>query len=307
MRGLQFGLAVAVAFGLNLSSRAQDTKPAEKKEIAWAKSYKDALEQSRKTGKLIMVDFYTDWCGWCKVLDKETYTSVPVKDVADKSFISLKINAEKEGVALNKRYAINGYPTILFLDGSKAPDAGKEDGKAGEGEVAGKIVGFMPGEPFADKMTAIDAANKEFPNLVARVDKDGSDLEALGKLAVAYHDRGNPKKAEETLKQADQLDAKNAKGLLTKAYNAVGDDYQEAQDFNKAIALFRKAAETGGKDVNAVVYALQSLASCYMSQGKAAQAQAELESVLKLEGLSKGDRDQTMQLLEQIKQSAKGR
>jgi len=296
-----------VAIGLNLSARAQDAKPGEKKEIAWAKSYKDAVEQSRKSGKLIMVDFYTDWCGWCKVLDKETYTSPVVQKLADQSFVSLKINAEKEGVALAKRYAVNGFPTILFLDGSQAPDAGKEAGKAGEGEVAGKIVGYLPAEPFADKMTAIHAAGKEFPELVARVEKNGSDLEALGKLVVAYHSRGNAPKAEEALKQAEQLDAKNAKGLLTKAYNAVADDHQEAQEFDKAIVLFRKAADTGGKDVGAVAYALQSIAVCYLSQGKTAQAQTELESVLKLEGVSKADRDQTNQMLEQIKQIAKGK
>lgn len=305
MRGWHFGLTVAMVVGLGLSARAQEAKPAEKAELAWAKSYKDAVEQSRKTGKLIMVDFYTDWCGWCKVLDKETYTSAAVRKVADQSFISLKINAEKEGVDLNKRYAITGYPTILFLDGSKAPDAGKEAGKAAEGEVAGKIVGFLPAEPFAEKMTAIDAANREFPRLVARVDKDGSDLEALGKLAVAYHDRGNAPKAAETLKQAEQLDARNARGLLTRAYNAVADDHQESQQFDKAIVLFRKAADTGGKDVGAVAYALQSIAVCYLSQGKTAQAQTELESVLKLDGLSKADRDQSNQMLEQIKQMAR--
>lgn len=303
MRNLAWMLAVVMVWSAARSVSAQETKagPA-KKEIAWAKDYKDAVDQARKSGKPIMVDFYTDWCGWCKVLDRETYTDAQVIKLADASFVSLKINAEKEGTAQAKRYGITGFPTILFLDAAKLPAIGKEgDGKAGDGEVVGKIVGFERPGPFATKMTAIAQAAKELPTLLARVEKNGSDLEALGKLAVIWHDRGSAQKAARALEQGEQLDPRNAKGLLTRAYNAVADDHQSAEEFDKAIPLFRKAAETGGKDVEAVSYALQSIAACYLSQGKLDKALPELEATLRLEGLSPEDRKQVEETVQQIK------
>jgi thiol-disulfide isomerase/thioredoxin len=297
-------LAVAAILGWAWQIQAQQTKESEgaKKEIAWAKDYKQAVEQARKSGKLIMVDFYTDWCGWCKVLDKETYTDPAVIKLADSSFVSLKLNAEKEGIAHAQRYAVNGFPTILFLDAAKLPDPDKEvKGKAGEGEVAGKIVGFEKPGPFAAHMRDFAQAARDYPVLLSRIEKNGSDLEALGKLAVVLHQRGNSKKAEQMLEQGEKLDPKNTKGLLTRAYNAVADDYQEAEQFDKAIPLFRKAADTGGQDVEAVSYALISIASCYLSQSKPDKAAPELEAILRLKGISEEDRKQAEETLQQIK------
>jgi thiol:disulfide interchange protein len=61
-----------------------------------------------------MVDFYTDWCGWCKELDANTYTA---REVIDESqhFVSVKVNAEKR-TDLAQRYRVEGFPTILWVD-----------------------------------------------------------------------------------------------------------------------------------------------------------------------------------------------
>ena len=208
MRKLSWLSAAALVVGVSLGVSAQETKKAgdAKKEIAWAKNYQEAVETAKKSGKLIMVDFYTDWCGWCKVLDQKTYTDANVIKLADASFVSLKINAEKEGTAQAKRYGVTGFPTILFLDASKLPEVGSEGkGKAGDGEVVGKIVGFKDAGPFALDMTGIAKAAKEYPALAARVEKDASDLEAIGKFAVVLHQRGNAQKAAQTLDKGEKL------------------------------------------------------------------------------------------------------
>lgn len=309
MKLAPLGLGLVVLFG-GAASFAQE-KPAAtdkekaRKEVAWAKNYKEAVEQARKSKKLIMVDFYTDWCGWCKKLDTDTYTDAKVMKLADESFVSVKLDAEKDGTAQAARYKVTGFPTILFLDPAALPEPGKEEGSAKEGEVVGKIVGYMPGGPFADEMKKIETAAKDFPKLTERVQKDPSDVEAIGRLAVMLHQRGDIKKAAELLDQGEKLDPKNAKGLLTLAYNAVADDYQEAQKFDQAIPLFRKAAETGGKDVEAIAYALTSIAVCQASQQKFAEAIPDLESVLKLEGISKDSRMQAEQMLMQLRQVVK--
>src|SRR5262245_21847496 len=70
-------------------------------------SFAEAIKQAKKEKKLVMVDYYTTWCGWCKVLDKKTYSNQAVGEYADANMISLKIDAEKgEGIELTKRSSI---------------------------------------------------------------------------------------------------------------------------------------------------------------------------------------------------------
>lgn len=90
--------------------------PTASAEIQWISSYDQALSQAKTQGKPIMVDFYTDWCGWCKKLDSETYQDSRVIQVS-RSFVCLKIDADKNKSLVDK-YKVSGYPTILFLNSS---------------------------------------------------------------------------------------------------------------------------------------------------------------------------------------------
>lgn len=78
----------------------------------------DGFQKARTYKKLIIADIYTDWCGWCKRLDKETFHNENVEQYLSQNFIGMKVNAEDQaaGEALAKKYAVNGYPTILFFD-----------------------------------------------------------------------------------------------------------------------------------------------------------------------------------------------
>jgi len=84
--------------------------------IKWAKSYSAAVAEAKATDKLVMIDFYTDWCGWCKRLDKDTYTDSRVIALAGR-MIPVRVNAEKEGLQAAQKYRITGFPAILFING----------------------------------------------------------------------------------------------------------------------------------------------------------------------------------------------
>jgi thiol:disulfide interchange protein len=102
-------------------------------------SFAEALKQAKKENKLVMVDYYTTWCGWCKVLDKKTYSNKDVGEYANANMISLKVDAEKgEGVELVRRSSIQGYPTIIFYDG--------------DGKEVSRVVGFVDAAPFIERM-----------------------------------------------------------------------------------------------------------------------------------------------------------
>lgn len=102
-------------------------------------AFKEALKEASKGHKVIMVDLYTDWCGWCKRLDRDTYSDDNVGQYADENFVSLKINAEKgEGIDLAKNYKVNGYPTILFFNE--------------KGEEIHRLVGYQPAAKFKETL-----------------------------------------------------------------------------------------------------------------------------------------------------------
>ena len=100
----------------------------------------------KKKPKPIIVDVYTSWCGWCKVMDKETYSNDQVAAYINEKYYAVRIDAEtKESLEWNGKkygyvsqykvnelaaYFLNGqmsYPTTVFfssLEGNPAPLAG---------------------------------------------------------------------------------------------------------------------------------------------------------------------------------------
>lgn len=114
----------------------------EGKGVNWI-SLEQASELMKKEKRPILIDLYTDWCGWCKVMDRKTYGNKKVADYLAAKFYTVKFNAESKGAvrwqnrdfAYNTRYKThdlaifltNGnlsYPTtvVIYPDGS-APQA----------------------------------------------------------------------------------------------------------------------------------------------------------------------------------------
>jgi thiol:disulfide interchange protein len=80
-------------------------------------SFDEALAQARDERRLLLVDVYTDWCGWCKKLDREVFGDARVAEAA-RDLLAVRVNAEKGGEKVAERYDVQGYPTVLFVDGS---------------------------------------------------------------------------------------------------------------------------------------------------------------------------------------------
>lgn len=80
-------------------------------------SFDEALSRARSERRLLLVDVYTDWCGWCKKLDREVFGDPRVAEAA-RELVAVRVNAEKGGEKVADRYDVQGYPTVLFLDGS---------------------------------------------------------------------------------------------------------------------------------------------------------------------------------------------
>lgn len=76
-----------------------------------------AITMASQDQRLIMVDAYTDWCGWCKVMDKKTFTDPRVTEMLNSRFVPVKKEMEKEvdGQKLAMKYHISSFPTFMFF------------------------------------------------------------------------------------------------------------------------------------------------------------------------------------------------
>jgi len=84
-------------------------------------SLAEAKAEARKENKFLIIDGFTDWCGWCKFMDKNVYPQKEVGDFFNANFIFLQMNMEQgEGKDVARQYRLNEYPSFLFFDPSGA-------------------------------------------------------------------------------------------------------------------------------------------------------------------------------------------
>ena len=164
-----------------------------------------------------MIDVYTDWCTWCKELDKNTYSHKEVIDMA-KKMVAVKLNPEtsKEGAEVAQKYGVQGFPTILFINA--------------DGLILENIGGYVEGEKFVPYMK----------NAIEKLDKINTVLASkepsLEKLDL-YLESGNE---EESKKIYDALMAKKAisKEAMPKYLLGFGLIRAQRRDYEKANEYF---------------------------------------------------------------------
>ena len=97
-------IALAISFFLALSLPHKDTGPAKEK-IQWL-TLMQAQVLSATEPRPILIDLYTNWCYWCKVMDKKTYGDKRVIKYINERFYPVKLNPENAGTIVwdNKNY-----------------------------------------------------------------------------------------------------------------------------------------------------------------------------------------------------------
>jgi thioredoxin-related protein len=86
----------------------------------------EGLRLAAATGRPVIVDVYTDWCGWCRRMDHDVYSRPAVSDYLRSRYVTIRINAESNTAAryegrattyeeLAQRFRVSGYPTTIFL------------------------------------------------------------------------------------------------------------------------------------------------------------------------------------------------
>ncbi len=99
--------------------------------LTWYSDHSKGIAAANAAGKPVLIDFYTDWCTWCTVMDEDTYSDPGVKSQLSR-FILIKVDGDMEQ-ELVKNYEITGYPTAILL-GSDGAEADRVVGYSGPEE-----------------------------------------------------------------------------------------------------------------------------------------------------------------------------
>lgn len=103
------------------------------------------LKQAAASHRPVLVDVYTDWCGWCKRMDRDVYARPEIRDYLAGRFVTVRLDAESPDVAtyegreqteraLATRFRVSSYPTTIFLRES--------------GEHLVNVPGYVPADRF---------------------------------------------------------------------------------------------------------------------------------------------------------------
>ena len=112
-------------------------------ELDWMTDLPKAQAKAKEEKKMVLLDFTgSDWCGWCIKLQKEVFSTPAFAEYARNNLVLVEVDfpAKKNQSAelkaanaeLKKKYEVDGYPTIIVLNG--------------EGKKIGEL-GYMPGGP----------------------------------------------------------------------------------------------------------------------------------------------------------------
>ncbi len=96
------------------------------------KSFNEKLNQAKSSNKKVLINVYTDWCGWCKKMDRETYKDAEVNSLIENDYVFIKLNAESNeeityqgnkytNAQFVSAFGITGYPATLFLSSNGEP------------------------------------------------------------------------------------------------------------------------------------------------------------------------------------------
>jgi thioredoxin-related protein len=148
-------VGVVLVGAIYFVARKANTVASEAGGIQWT-DIGTAVQTAQTQHKKIVVDVYTDWCTWCKTMDKQTYTDKQVADLIGLYFVPVKLNAESQSVRafrsaqltdgqIAQSFGVEGYPTTVFLN---------EDGS-----VIGSVDGYVQAEKFRTILQKVAAAN----------------------------------------------------------------------------------------------------------------------------------------------------
>jgi thioredoxin-related protein len=109
---------VLIASALGLLAFVSKPVTPQSEEIKWY-DFQEGYEKAMKDKKILFVDSYTDWCGYCKLMDRNTFSDPQIINILNTHFIPVKFNPEKDGKYLVNNKVLSGWELQYFLGSGK--------------------------------------------------------------------------------------------------------------------------------------------------------------------------------------------
>lgn len=224
---LIFALGILLMIGCGEMGEKGDKTVVEAQEIAFVTNYDSALAVAQQKGQKVLIDFYTDWCKWCKTLDTITYIDSAVIEYSN-TIVFAKINAEVDTLTAQK-YKVSGYPTIVLVND--------------DGSEIDRIGGYLEPDEFLETVENYLNDIETLNDYLRRADTNATN-EVNYALANKYSDRGMNDEALSYFNKVIEADPKQEDTLTSDAMLSVGSIYLRDKDYEKSFDLFKKVMKT---------------------------------------------------------------
>lgn len=197
-------------------------------EIVWQNSMSRSLEIAKKKQLPIILDIYTDWCYYCKILEANVFPSYEVKQELEK-FVTVRLNAERFPTLMRK-YNVRGFPTILILDK--------------DGNLIDKITGLPSKQMIINKMRVAYKKRDIESALLDNWRNDPDSVKNNFKLGVFYYEAGKWNESVTYFRRTYNSSRQDSPELKHDSMYNVGVIQIKKQNYNEAIPVWTRYIET---------------------------------------------------------------
>lgn len=229
----------------------------------WLKSVAEAQKVAKEKNRLILVDMFAEWCGWCHRFEREVFPSeVFQKATADIVLLRLDTEDGKEGTQMARKYGITSLPTFVLLTSDLS--------------MAGQIRGYAPPAKFVEMLKETRVKHDQFLRRVKNEPNLGKDWVSRLELAKDFTARSAYDKSEPRLRKLTTEKGVPA-AIRDEAYYELAvvyvmqNKYAEAQ---KVINDLNNVSKLG----ESVERSRLLLGQIYMQQGNLTRARDEFRS-----------------------------
>ena len=189
----------------------------------------EEMQEARKKASdqqlMLYVDVYANWCGPCKMMDRDVYTDQEVADFMNTNFVNVRMDGETDyGRIYAAEQQLEGYPSMFIF--------------SREGEPVTKVMGFTPADELVSQLKGIVGNYKLVRTYKTKYERGTLETTEFEEYITVMREMGNQEEAE---KLASEYIEKIVNGKLSDSdirvvafYMDMADDWWDEFSSNKA-------------------------------------------------------------------------